>query len=201
MRLMSKISREEPKRTAAAIESFVQGEFDSPSLGVDSEGRFCIPVDLRGEELYAPFAGKSRLNDDLFAAVEEAAKLSHKPIHLEMKLEEERLPEKDHVRRGYCRHYEAEMEETKRKIKKLNLQSLLLLAVGILFLAGYGLSQYYLGGHEIYFIVPEILSIVAWVFVWAATEKFFFDSRTERLHWLNYRRLKNASMTFYVERK
>ena len=194
-------SKEPVKRTTDAIAAFAEGEDDFEFLGLDSEGRFCIPVDLRGEELYAPFSGRALLVDSFFSYVEEASHLSLRPLSLELKIEEERLSEKDFFRRAYVRHYEAKKEEARHQRKRDRLQSFFLLLAGIFFFVCYGVSEYFLYDHDYLFFIPEIISIVAWVFVWAATEKLFFDGRTAKIEELKAKRLEEATLTFYCERK
>ncbi len=191
------------KETASDIQERVEGFLEEEGLSYDSEGLYHMRCDLRQGEVFLPYSGGLSLEKGLFDYIEEGYGFAIRPkkVALDFYIDEEFLPQKDRVRRAYRRHYEGAILETRHNRFRNRIVVLILFLMGLLFLSGYVVATYFLKDDDFFnIVVPEVLSIVSWVFVWAATERFFFESRSLKRELKKYQRLHDAKIHFIVEK-
>ena len=88
----------------------------------------------------------------------------------------------DDLRISYKAHYHIAYEEKRRSIKTNRMISIILMVIGILVLMLYAtveILNVIFKGEGI--ILSELISIVAWVFIWEATDKIFFESTLKKI--------------------
>lgn len=189
---------------AEEIEKRAEGEvaklFEEPGT-LDEKGRYNVAADLRGEEVFAPYSGRLLLNDSLLSFLEEEEEGAPvgAPLHASLIVENRDEAEEKAILKAYRRHYENKLEQKKKEIKRTLWITLFLMALGVLFLALYGVTNVQLQGTGFEFWVPECLSIAAWVFVWTGTEKIFFDRPKARFERRHLERMKDAEVSFVEE--
>ena len=145
---------------------------------LNEDGVYHLEVDLRNSNPFDPYAGIRALDPSLFTYVDSFRKamVNLAPIAVDFLVEEPDEEEERLIEEAFRRHYRMELCECQRERKRLKIVSAVFLVVGALLLAlaiAMGFTDFGLVDD----VIGEIVSIAAWVFVWAAVEKLFFDLR------------------------
>ena len=145
---------------------------------LNEDGVYHLEVDLRKSNPFDPYAGIRALDTSLFTYVDSFRKamVNLAPIAVDFLVEEPDEEEERLIEEAFRRHYRMELCECQRERKRLKIVSAVFLLVGALLLAlaiAMGFTDFGLVDD----VIGEIVSIAAWVFVWAAVEKVFFDLR------------------------
>ncbi len=145
---------------------------------LNEDGVYHLEVDLRKSSPFDPYAGTRALDPSLFTYVDSFRKamVNLAPIAVDFLVEDPRQEEERLIEEAFRRHYRMELCECQRERKRLKIVSAVFLLVGALLLAlaiAMGFTDFGLVDD----VIGEIVSIAAWVFVWAAVEKVFFDLR------------------------
>jgi len=167
----------------------------------DEEGNSHISVDLRhGNRIFAEYSSGEHLNENIFSYVNGLCDYVPliNPLIIDFQIYSSMGSLKELIKNEFLAHYQFQVDGTKRKMRKNLLTSICLFSLGALFLAIYATVRYFLRNEPVLdAIIPEIVSIMAWVFVWAATEKVFFDRKEIAKEYSKNKQIKNAKIVFH----
>lgn len=168
------------------------------------DGKAHISVDLRlGKEMFEPFSSRKDLSRSLFSYVEDVAryfKVSDE-IAVDFLLESPDAPLEERIREEFEGNYHFEFEEKRNESRRIKWLSALLITVGIIFLVLSSFLGYFATKDDDIFvnIMSQVTSIVSWVFIWTAAEKFFFDRAATSKAALRAAQLADATISFVIE--
>lgn len=145
---------------------------------LNEEGVYHLEVDLRKSDPFDPYAGTKALDPSLFTYVDSFRKamVNLAPIAVDFIVEEPKEETDRLIEEAFRRHYRMELCECQRERKRLKIISVVFMIVGALLLA-VAVAMGFTDFGIIDDVIGEIVSIAAWVFVWAAVEKVAFDLR------------------------
>lgn len=169
---------------------------DYTSLFVQEDGRAHIVVDLRDlteKEIYEPFSASSELNSNLLDYIRQEARYLRitTPLTIDFLLEEENKSLEKRIKELYTGNYHFDFSESRQHFKRNNWMAAILLGVGMVFLSLYAiLATLYTSPYN------EIISIVAWVFVWEAVDRLAFTKQDINLQSMRDVQLCTAEVNF-----
>lgn len=146
-------------------------------------------LDLTEDNLYQPFSGKTRLNEDIFNYLDSYFFILKKlkRFNIEVKFNSEvKEEEKEEIIKKIKTRYIIDFEGASKKISESRRKAFISLIIGIIFLA-LNITFTYLFNNE---ILKEVIDIFAWVFIWEACDLYTFSS-------LNYSLDKAKDVKFY----
>lgn len=146
-------------------------------------------LDLTEDNLYQPFSGKTRLNEDIFNYLDSYFFILKKlkRFNIEVKFNSDvKEEEKEEIIKKIKTRYIIDFEGASKKISESRRKAFISLIIGIIFLA-LNITFTYLFNNE---ILKEVIDIFAWVFIWEACDLYTFSS-------LNYSLDKAKDVKFY----
>lgn len=146
-------------------------------------------LDLTEDNLYQPFSGKTRLNEDIFNYLDSYFFILKKlkRFNIEVKFNSDvKKEEKEEIIKKIKTRYIIDFEGASKKISESRRKAFISLIIGIIFLA-LNITFTYLFNNE---ILKEVIDIFAWVFIWEACDLYTFSS-------LNYSLDKAKDVKFY----
>lgn len=140
---------------------------------LDEKGCRYIPVSVREEgSILSPFSPKGNPTiSGEFAEFLDSQYTEMKKselLHIDIECDTIDNEEKSLYTEAIRTYYKAEEKRKKREVARNNIVAIIMLAIGIVFLAVSVL--FYVFSHE---IIGEVIDIVAWVFVWESVDIFF----------------------------
>lgn len=175
---------------------------------VEDDGLVHLKVDLRNAEVFNPYSQGKRIHSDIFEYIEnEAIHIDPiEPLAIDLIVDEKDSEFKGLVAKEIKNHYLFKFSEAKANKKKVVGKSIGLLVIGILFLILYILLSVFASkaeeegnGNLWLSISSEVISIVYWVFIWEATDKFFFERFEVQTQMLRLTQLVSAQVNFISE--
>lgn len=156
-----------------------------------------LEVDLRNTDPFDPYAGKKSLDPSLFSHVDSYRKamVSLNPIAIDFIVGDKDEAEDALIEKAFRHHYRIELCECQRSRKRLKAVSAVFLIVGAILL-GVAVTMGFTDFGIIDDVIGEIVSIAAWVFVWTAVEKVFFDLRGLKKDALYYAVMSLTDISF-----
>lgn len=197
-----KIRRRLEKIIADPTSSDLVKDYSASLYGED--GKAHITVDLRRDsDVYEPYSSRKDLSKNIYSYVEGVAKYVKvsSEISVDFILEREDKPLEERIKREFIANYRFDFDEEQEQNKHIKTISGFLMFVGILFLVGYSLLIYFNGSKTslVMSVLSEVVSIVSWVFIWAAVEKYFFDRNEVRRESLRSAQLADAEINFIIQ--
>lgn len=164
---------------------------------VQEGGVYHLEVDLRKTDPFDPYAGKKSLDPSLFSHVDSYRKamVSLNPIAIDFIVGDKDEAKDALIEEAFRHHYRIELCECQRSRKRLKVVSAVFLIVGAILL-GVAVTMGFTDFGIIDDVIGEIVSIAAWVFVWTAVEKVFFDLRGLKKDALYYAVMSLTDISF-----
>lgn len=100
--------------------------------------------------------------------------------------------DEESFRKDFIFHYNMNFENKKKSIRRNNIIATIMAIIGVILLALYVLFASIVKDN----VIIELLSILAWVFVWEATDRFFFHSTELKVECFNAGQLAIAKLVF-----
>lgn len=157
----------------------------------EDENNTYITIYLNKENIYDPYSNKQILNNEIFTYIENMYQLAdkRKKLHIYLVFPKEiDSEEKEYIISLFKVAYALDFKDNRTKLKRYFLFSLILLGIGALLLTLFILLTHF----EVNYIVSEIISIFAWVFVWESCDLFVFSRNEIKHKCKKYMRLYNA---------
>jgi hypothetical protein len=199
----------EKQKFKERLERLLAAERDENFVGsyVDSlmkdDGKAHISVDLRrGNQVFETYSSHRDLASGIFSYVEGVAKYlkSSTEVAVDFIIAPEQVGLEDSIRKEFLGNYRFDYDEKRAEVTKIKWQSLILMIIGIFFLLGCSALGYFATKQNDGFlnIMSQVVSIVSWVFIWAAVEKFYFDRTATNREALKAAQLADAAISFSV---
>lgn len=159
----------------------------------EDEDKATIHIYLNHDNAYDAISGNSLLNSDIYQSIDETLSYIDKKkkvcieLHFEGDFEDK---EKERIYKAFKVHYAQEVLKGKKQSFRIKMLSLVLLIVGALFLISDGLLLAF--GNN--FIFQNIIEIIAWVFIWEATNVFFFENASNKREFIKNIVIFNADI-------
>jgi len=167
------------------------------------DGKAHISVDLRsGREIFEPYSSRKDLSRSLFAYVEDVArylKVSDE-VAVDFRLEQTDPPLENCIRQEFEANYHFEFDEKRTASRRMAWLSAVLVFVGVVILVASSLMDFFGPKTDLFLnIMSQVTSIVSWVFIWTAAEKFLFDRVALNKAALRAAQLADATISFIIE--
>lgn len=158
----------------------------------EDEKNCYIVVSLNKDNIYSEYGKRAIIKEEIFTYIDELYKISNKTKNINILLDfsdDIEDKEKDYIIELLKTKYALDYRETRLKMKRYAYLSLALLLVGALILIAYVLLEHY----QVNYVVSEIISIFAWVFIWESCDFFFFSRKENKILAIKYKDLYNAN--------
>lgn len=172
---------------------------------IGSDERAHITVDLRhGNQIYETYSSHHDLCSDLYSYVEGVSKFIPVviPVTVDFLITPQMKPEARDIEVMFDTNYRFEFDEKKEEAKRLNRKGWLMMAVGIFFLivdvVFMSLQNVY-PDNLLFFILNNVFSIVSWVFIWDAVDKWAFEEKDIQKEAVKMAQLALSEIRFIVE--
>lgn len=171
---------------------------------VDSNGNAHITVDLRhGNEIFEPYSSKRDLSSSLLSYIESVAKCIplETPLIIDFIINPSDKPLAARIEKEYKTSCRFSFEEKRALTRKTWLRGWIMMGIGIFWLIIYMVFSVLLNnnaGNLIYAILSNVFSIVSWVFIWDAVDKWSFERRSYQVEMLRQGALAMADIRFIV---
>ena len=152
-----------------------------------------IVINLSEGNIFDEYSGESLLCEDIYKYTENTFKLVDKRREVNIKFDFSKEYSKetiDKVKKAFKTHYAVELLQSRKQLFRTRLISIILLLVGVIFLVVYGLLSLFNAD----FIFQNVMEIVSWVFIWEATNQFFFQNMSNKRTMLKNLILFNAKI-------
>jgi hypothetical protein len=170
------------------------------------DGRAHVSVDLRrGYPIFEPYSSGHDLSNEIFSYVESVIKYTkvYSPVTVDFLVTPDQVPLENSIKTEFLGNYRFDYDEKREEVRRLRIKSVWLFIIGVFFLIGsmvlsvFGNQQNDLA---IFFTVSgQVVSIVSWVFIWAAVEDEFFDRGEMNRQALRKAQLAISEINFVVE--
>ncbi len=161
---------------------------------VENETSSTIVINLNEGNIFDEYSGESLLCEDIYNYTENTFKLVDKRREVNIKMNfPMNYPQEaiDKVKKTFKTHYAVELLQNRKQLFQTRLISLILLFIGVVFLVVYGLLSFFNAD----FIFQNVMEIVSWVFIWEATNQFFFQNISNKRTMLRNLILFNAKIS------
>lgn len=138
-----------------------------------------IRIHFVEDRIYDEYSGKTLLCKEIYEYVDSAFQLIDRKKELQLQLffpKEMSTEEKEQIQKSFKAHYATGVLYAQKQSLRIKIISLILLLVGSLFLVADGLLLW--NGSN--FIFQNVIEIVSWVFIWEATNQFFFQNTANK---------------------
>ncbi len=171
--------------------------YEASQYETDSDGCAIIKA-MIGENCLCPFARsrEERLSGEFANYLEVNAKQIPKIKTLHLQFEQNagenlEVEERQKFEKAIKKEFAEKIVSTRIEIKSSVRFSVIMMLLGILMLLALYLNITYGEG-----VLREILTIVAWVFIWNATDTYFYKYTSKKSLLINYERLLLARIEF-----
>lgn len=172
---------------------------------IEKDGRAHVKIDLSSADAINPFSGGTRLSQDVFDYIENEAMYTENEdlLSIDFIVKEKNNAYDRMLAKEVKNHYLFKFDETKQKKREVIKKSLGLLLAGILFVIVYIIMSFFSNNENVNMsgngrmwlsIISEIVDIIYWVFIWEATDKFFFEQREVQRELLRLTQLATADI-------
>lgn len=160
----------------------------------DGEGRAVIRLGVSDREsVFSEYSTDDRLflSEDFASHIENRANglYKEKDLTIEVVRREGCEVSEGEIKSAVVNYYTDKLVHQSRRYGRNGMMTLVMLVVGLVFLA----ASLTLGGFD---LIAEmfvgVLDIAAWVFIWEAVDKFFFERNLLKIEFLLYKRLADA---------
>lgn len=172
---------------------------------IKSDDRAHIQVDLRhGNQIYETYSSHHDLCSPLYDYVQGVSKYVPVviPLTIDFKITEAMKGDAIQIERMFLTNFRFEFDEKKDEAKKIKRKGLVMMAVGIFFLivdvVFMSLQNLY-PENIFYFVLNNVFSIVSWVFIWDAVDKWAFEERDVQREAIKMAQLALSNIRFLVE--
>lgn len=152
---------------------------------LEHQNNSTIFLDLSNNEIYQEFSNQTLLNPDIFDFIEKTYQFIKKKQNIQIQIkfgETMNREEKEKIKQLIHLHYAIQFKKATYTIHKTNGIASIVLGIGALLFAIYGLMDWY----KVNFIFQGIIEIFSWVFIWEACSLYTFtnsQNRLDRFHW------------------
>lgn len=161
-----------------------------------SDNKVHIFCDMRdGQDIFDKYSYHRLVNNDFYEFIERATYYLRSAVPLVVEVDVPKdFSEVDEqsFKRDFIYHYNMNFEDKKRSIRRNKIIAIIMGVIGILWLALYVLLAKTVQDN----VINELISIVAWVFVWEATDRLFFHSTELKVECFNAGQLAVAELLF-----
>lgn len=187
------------QRTKTLFENKYRYSLKFEEMHVFEDGKAYINVDLtKVDSPFSVYSYDNRLNDEIYAYIEQETQFLRVDIPVVINFDDGGKYDdsmKEKIRKAVTRHYSLCYEDQKLDLRKSRLFGLFSFIFG-----GLVLSLYIFLGT--FFDIPnfdffgEILTIIAWVFIWEAVDRFFLSGNEQKLDLVNASQLALSEVQF-----
>lgn len=170
---------------------------------IQKDGRAHLLVDLTKGEVMSPYSDGRMISPDLMDYIEKEASFIQleEPLSIDFKVQDKDAETNRTIARQVQEQFLFKFCLTKKKRFKVLKDTFFFLIVGILFCLVYIILSVFAsraeGNTRLYLtILSEVIDIVYWVFIWEATDKFFFERRGVQEELFRFTQLASAEINF-----
>ena len=168
------------------------------NLLMKDDGKAYINVDLtKVESPFSVYSYDTRVDPEIYAYIDSAAFYLRTTVPVVINFDDggrytQEL--KDKIKRAVIRHYALEFEDRMHEHKRKMLFGWLAFAIGVILLGtSITLNVFVEDNIRIFF---EIITILAWVFIWQSADTFIFAGHERRVDIYNSAQLAVAEVKF-----
>lgn len=172
---------------------------------MQEDGRAHLRVDLRNAEIFSPYSENNKISPDLFEYIDDQVQFlsSDENLSIDFIVDEGSDDIKETLSKQIKQQYLFKFDEAKRNKMDALRKSLHFLLVGVLFCIVYIIVSVFANLESVSSnaklwlqITGEVIDIIYWVFIWEATDKFFFERREVQRRLLRLTQLCTADINF-----
>lgn len=173
---------------------------------IEDDGKAHIKVDLRhGNPVFETYSSHRDLSNDIFNYVEGVARYVPLaiPLVIDFLIPLDYEPIESQISSEFFTNYNFNFDEKRREARSVQIKGWFMMGVGILFLLVYlvfVVLEKTNSNNLFWFLGDQIFSIVAWVFIWDAIDKWAFEERDYKRESLREAQLASASVVFTIEK-
>jgi hypothetical protein len=173
---------------------------------IEDDGKAHIKVDLRhGNQVFETYSSHRDLCNDIFEYIEGVARYIPLaiPIVIDFLIPPDYESLENKISSEFFTNYNFNFDEKRREAHSVHLKGWLMMGIGILFLLVYlvfVVLEKTNSSNLFWFLGDQIFSIVAWVFIWDATDKWAFEEWGYKRESLREAQLASASVVFTIEK-
>lgn len=173
---------------------------------IEDDGKAHIRVDLRKDNpVFETYSSHRDLSNNIFEYVEGVAKYVPLvvPLVVDFLIPPEYEELEGKIKSEFLTNYHFNFDEKMRQARSVKLKGWLMMVVGVLFLLVYLIFvvlEKHNASNIFWFLGDQIFSIVAWVFIWDATDKWAFQERDYKREALREAQLASSSIQFTIEK-
>ena len=166
---------------------------------LEEDNRAHIKVDLRNEDIYAPYSGKRKINRALFDHVKDEIGYIKPsvPVTIDFIINEESEPEIENISSLFSKMANFEFNKSSVGLKRNKIVVGLCMLLGIILLIAYELFMFFTKGN----FFGEIISIASWVFIWEAVDAYVFTRFGIQKEGLINCRIASSKIEFHIKDK
>lgn len=165
----------------------------------DDSGRSEINLTIYDDDNFlSPYSSDNEeiISDEVASFLENNVHLINpkEPLHIKISSNEINETEKGIYKRAINNYYFNEVVEIDRSLKFNTLATVLLTLISLIIFVG----LYFLMSYTSIPILPEVITVIAWVFLWEAVNQFFIERAFLRRRENRCLNLMSAKISFYA---
>lgn len=164
------------------------------------DGKAYVNVDLtKLESPFSVFSYDKRMDPDIYDYIDKQVYFLRAAIPVVINFDDGGKYNnglKDKIKKNVIRHYTLEYEDKRLEHRKSIIFALILIFVGVIFLAMHFLSVFVWKNKTAGDVINEITLIMSWMFVWQGCDFMFITGHTKRIDIMNSGQLALAEVTF-----
>jgi hypothetical protein len=179
-------------------------EYVASLIGKDNKAH--ITLDLRhGNPIFETYSSGRDLSSSIFEYISNVAKYVPVtiPVSIDFIINPAEVPLENFIKRDVLTNYRFDFDDKRKQAKLTKAKGFAMMGIGVVFLLAYIVLVYFFNMNPdnlLLSILSNVISIVSWVFIWDAVDKWSFEQREYQKEALKVAQLCTADVNFIVEK-